>query len=166
MTEISDEFLFYYHQYQIASKFSDYTDCSDLKTEFENLMFQYKQNKDETIYQKIEENIKSFYKRGLPEWFRFLNDEMKKSEGKYYDYFDERESLLNIRKKFDQNNLDLFDYTNLVTDFKKLDSKVKIRKSMEKFQTNQTWKYLLFSVIIGFVLGLAGSILLKMWNFC
>jgi hypothetical protein len=67
------------------------------------------QTKDTNLYKKIEDNIKSFYRRGLPEWFRFLDMEIKKSEGRYFDYFDVREDLLKLKKILEQNNLELIE---------------------------------------------------------
>jgi len=160
---VQDEYLFYYYQYQKASDFDDYINCSDLIKEFEQLSIQYQQNKDDTLYPKFENNIKSFYKRGLPEWFRYLDMEIEKSEGKYLEYFEERKELSRIRRKFEQNNLDLVDYTDLLTQFEELDSKIGIKKSIERYQEKQNWHFLLISAAIGFVLGLISGYLIKIW---
>jgi len=151
----SDEYLFYYNQYEKASDFNDYVDCSDLIKEFEQMSIQYQKTRDVELHQKFESNIKSFYKRGLPEWLGYLDFEIQKSEGKYLEYFEEKNELLNIRKKFEQNNLELSEFNDLLTQFEELDSKVKIKKAIEK-NTRNMWIY---GIIIGFILGLIPTIL-------
>jgi len=159
MTEIPDQLFFYHDQYKIALSFAENTNCSDLIDEFQKLNLQFHQNKDEALYQKFEDNIKFFYRRGLPEWFKISDEEIKKSEGKYFDYIDVKEDLLSIRKKFEQNSLELGDYNNLLIEYKKLDSKIRIKKAMEKFQERQSWKFTWFSIIIGAILGFVIAIL-------
>jgi len=81
--------------------------------------------------------------------------EIQKSEGKYFEYFEEKNELSKIRRIFEKNNLELLEYNNLVTEFKELDSKIKIKKSIENHSRN----WWIIGIIIGFILGLIPFIL-------
>jgi hypothetical protein len=149
MVQISQEVLFYNNEYENAKNLEDFVDCTDLKTEFDIYFNKYLETQDERLYIKLDDTIKSFYKRALPLIFERYKNVITKHEGKHHSYTKEKTDLNRIQREFEQNHLKISDYKEIFNELKKIVDEIEIKRSIEKNDLLSKLFWLLLGAIIG-----------------
>ena len=147
--QISQEALFYNNEYENAKSLEDFVDCSDLKTEFDINFNKYLETQNEDLYIKLDNTIKSFYKRVLPLIFERYKKEISKHEGKIHSYAKEKNELNRIQRNFEDDNLSIADFKEIFNELKKIIDEIEIKRSIERNTFFSKLLWFLFGAIVG-----------------